>query len=53
VIIYRGRLSKKKNIKDTFIEILKDEYNSLLMALFSFGVNNNLYNLIIYRIALL
>ena len=53
VIIYRGRLSKKKNIKDTFIEILKEEYNSLLMALFSFVVNNNLYNLIIYRIALL
>lgn len=43
VIIYRGRLSKQKNIKDALVEIFKNEYNSLIMALFSFAVSNNSY----------
>jgi palmitoyltransferase ZDHHC9/14/18 len=40
IVIYRGQKSKKKNIKDKFIEVFKNEYNSFIMAVFSFCVSN-------------
>jgi len=40
IIIYKGKLSKMKNIKDKFIETIKNEYYSLIMAFFSLGVSN-------------
>ena len=41
LLIYRGYSSKKKKTKDKFIEIFKNDYYSLIMALLSFGVIKN------------
>ena len=36
LVIYKGKISKKKNIKEKFIEIFKKEYHPLIICLFSF-----------------
>ena len=38
-MIYNGSKIKKKNIKDKFVEIFKNEYFSLIIAVLSFGVS--------------
>ena len=40
ILIYRGKLSKEKTIKDKFVDLLKSEYNSLILMFLSFGVRN-------------
>ena len=37
LVIYRGKFSKKKALKDKFVEIFKKEYYPLILAVFSFG----------------
>ena len=55
IMIYRGKKSKMKNLKDKFIESFKNDYNSFIMAFFSFGVsrkNKKYINLIFIYIEL-
>ncbi len=39
LMIYKGQVSKKKDIKDKFVEVFKNEYYCLIIAFFSFGVS--------------
>ena len=52
--MHKGINSKTKNLKDKFIELLKNEYSSLIMAFFSLGVRYIIiyYYIIIFYIEL-
>ena len=52
-MIHKGINSEAKNIKDKFIDLFKNEYNSLIMAFFSLGVRHIIINYYFYRIVLL
>ena len=39
LMIHRGKIIQKKAVKDRFVEVFKKEYNSLIIAFFSFGVS--------------
>ena len=39
-MIYKGKKSKMKNIKDKFVEIFKNDYYSFIIAVLSLGVSN-------------
>ena len=53
IMIHKGINSEAKNIKDKFIDLFKNEYNSLIMAFFSLGVRHIIINYYFYRIVLL
>jgi hypothetical protein len=38
-MLHRGKITKNKDIKDKFVEVFKKEYNSFIIAFFSFGVS--------------
>ena len=46
--MHKGINSKTKNLKDKFIELLKNEYSSLIMAFFSLGVRHIINYLLLY-----
>ncbi len=48
IMMHKGINSKTKNLKDKFIELLKNEYSSLIMAFFSLGVRHIINYLLLY-----